>query len=240
MKIFKISKNFIINRIYSFLGLNLLKQEAMLRLALKEEGINYKSLDIRIDHINGLNYINGIELPIIYPKSFFKKAKKLHLSDKTLTYYFNGNMSSSGGRKDMLLRFSNTNSRLVESNYGRLKFTKNKFNRDYYSELAISKFGLCPHQKDFLGNKETMWTYRFIECCMVLTIPIIFKETPLGEKFLKSFYYLNDEDVLSKHIEYNYEKALKNFELSFQKFTLPQHVILKLFNEKKDIIENTY
>ncbi|MBU3940296.1 hypothetical protein KJ942_12390, partial [bacterium] len=58
-------------KIYTFLGFNLLKQEAMLRLALKEEGLDYKDFDIEIDHINGINYINGIELPIIYPKSFF-------------------------------------------------------------------------------------------------------------------------------------------------------------------------
>lgn len=218
------------NNIYSFLGLDLLKQESMLRLALKEEGVDYKKLDIKIDHVNGFNYINGIELPVIYPKSFFQKAKKLHISNKLITYYFNGNMSNDGGRKKMLSRFSHLDSKLIESNYGRSRFTKNKFNDQYYSELATSKFGLCPHQKDFKGNQETMWTYRFIECCMVLTIPVIFKETPLGEKFINGFYYVNDEEVLSDNILYDHDKAIRNFELSLQKFTLSKDVVSRLLS----------
>lgn len=234
MILLKKNINYIKNKIYSLLGLNLLKQEAMFRLALKEEGLNYKNFDIKIDHVNGLNYINGIELPVIYPKSFFKKAKKLHTSDKVLTYYFNGNMSDTGGRKRMLSKFFNRNSKIVESDYGRSRFTKNKFNNYYYSELATSKFGLCPHQKDFVGNPETMWTYRFIECCMVLTVPVVFKETPLGEKFLKGFYYINDEEALLDSISYDYDKALRNFELCVEKYSFSQNVILKLYNNKRD------
>ncbi|MBA3026792.1 MAG: hypothetical protein FP820_10390 [Sulfurimonas sp.] len=220
-------------KIYTFLGFNLLKQEAMLRLALKEEGLDYKDFDIEIDHINGINYINGIELPIIYPKSFFNKAKKMHTVKKILTYYFNGNMSDGGGRKEMLLKFSTPNSKLIESDYGRSKFTKNKFNNVYYSELATAKFGLCPHQKDFKGNQETMWTYRFIECCMVLTIPVVFKETPLGSKFTNGFYYIDDDEALENKNLYDTEKALKNFELSLEKFTLSHNLIQKLKQDLK-------
>lgn len=227
-------KNFIKNKIYNFLGLNLLKQEAMLRLALKEEGLNYKNFDIRIDHVNGLNFVNGIEFPIIYPKSFFKKAKELHHLDKKLTYYFNGNMSNAGGRKEMLSKFFGPNSSLIESEYGRSIFTKNKFNKAYYSELASSKFGLCPHQKDFEGNKKTMWTYRFIECCMVLTIPIIFKETPLGENFIKGFYCYGDDEILSKQIIYQNNESSKNFELCQQKFTFSEDDILRLAQSLKN------
>lgn len=232
MILFKKYTNYFKSKIYSFLGLNLLKQEAMLRLALKEEGIDYRNLTIKIDHINGINFINGIELPIIYPKSFFQKAKKFHTPEKVLTYYFNGNMSDSGGRKKMLSKFLIPDSKIVESDYGRLTFAKNKFNKTYYSELATSKFGLCPHQKDFVGNQETMWTYRFIECCMVLTIPVVFKETPLGEKFLNGFYYLNDEEVLLDNVLYDHEQALRNFRLSLQKFTLSQDIVLRLRNLK--------
>lgn len=233
MNIIKKYRRKIRAKIDSYLERDLLKQEAMLRLALREEGLNPKKLDIKIDHVNGYNTVNGIVLPIIYPKSFFKKAEKLHAVEKVLTFYFNGNMSDAGGRKEMLSKFERDDSKLVESDYGRSKYTKKKFNNIYYAELASSKFGLCPHQKDFVGNQETMWTYRFIECCMVLTIPVIFKETPLGEKFINGFYYVDDEEVLSNKMAYDHDKALQNFASCVEKFSLSKDVVLQLKNEIK-------
>jgi len=50
---------------------HILKQEAMLRLALREVGLNYRDLSIRIDHANGKSFVNGVELPVIYPPLFF-------------------------------------------------------------------------------------------------------------------------------------------------------------------------
>ena len=232
MHLYDKARSYLINGTHKILGLNILKQEAMLRLALKEEGFSLRKLNIKIDHINGVNFVNGIELPIIYPKSFFDKAKALSASEKKTTFYFNGNMSDAGGRKEMLLPFFDKDSRLIESNYGRSALTKNKFNTIYYSELAASKFGLCPHQKNFVGNPETMWTYRFIECCMVHTIPVVFEEAPLGNKFVNKFFYKSDKEVLKFDIAYEKSQAIRNCDLCIERFTLSDKDIDKISTAK--------
>jgi len=225
MNLYKKTRSYLISNTKRILGLNLLKQEAMLRLALKEEGFSLKKLNIKIDHINGINIVNGIDLPIIYPKSFFNKAEVFGETEKKITFYFNGDMSDSGGRKEMLLPFLKRDSRLVESDYGRSALTKNKFNTAYYSELAASKFGLCPHQKNFIGNPETMWTYRFIECCMVYTIPVVFEDAPLGNKFTNKFNYKSDKEVLKFDIAYEKSQAIQNHDLCIERFSLSEKYV---------------
>lgn len=223
-------KHTIIKKSKSLLGLDLLKQEAMLREALKEEGLNYKNFNIEINHRDGYNIINGLSLPIIYPKSFFLRAKKYHNVEKKYKFYFNGNMSSDGGRKRILEKFEEYNSKIIESNYGRSILSKNKFNEPYYEELSLSEFGLCPHHKNFIGNQETMWTYRFIECCMVKTLPIIFSETPLGKEFIQDFHYFSDEFIISNQNLFDVEKANDNYELAFKKFTLNNSIVNDIKN----------
>jgi len=232
MHLYDKARGYLINSTRKILGLAHLKQEAMLRLALKEEGLSIKKLNIKIDHINGVNFVNGIELPIVYPKSFFDKARALSGTEKKINFYFNGNMSDAGGRKEMLLPFFDKNSRLIESNYGRSALTKDKFNTVYYSELAASKFGLCPHQKNFVGNPETMWTYRFIECCMVYTIPVVFEEAPLGKKFINKFYYKSDKEVLEFDTAYEKSQAIRNYDLCIERFTLSEKDIGKISTAK--------
>ncbi|OCL92390.1 hypothetical protein [Arcobacter porcinus] len=222
-------KRKIIQKIKAIFGLNILKQEAMFRLALKEEGLDYRKFNISINHVDGLNIINGITLSIIYPKSFFNKAKILHSNSKKHKFYFNGNMSNDGGRKAMLAPFANfSDTKIVESDYGRSPFTKNKFNKIYYKELSFSEFGLCPHQKDFIGNSDTMWTYRFIECCMVNTIPVIFNEAPLGKNFTSGFHFYTDDIFFKEDIQFDKQKAFENYELALNKFTLNNETIKKL------------
>lgn len=216
------------DRLFNLLGFSPLKQEAMLKLALKEVGLNYKKLHIIINHVDGMNIVNGVELPIIYPKSFFEKANQLHSLCKSIKFYFNGDMSESGERRKMLNNFMIENSQIIESSYGRSRLTKDKFNQDYYFGLASSKFGLCPHQKDFEGNRDTMWTYRFIECCMVHTIPVLFKEAPLGYKFINGFHYLWDDEVLQNDIQYCKEHALENYRLCIKMFTLSNDQVKRI------------
>lgn len=226
-----------VNLIFKMFGLNILKQEAMLRLALKEAGLNHKKLNIKIDHINGVNIVNGIKLPIIYPASFFDNVRELQNTNKTIMYYFNGDMSPAGGRVNMLRPFLDKKSKIIQSDYGRSMFTKNKFNHIYYSELSSSCFGLCPHQKDFIGNDNTMWTYRFIECCMVRTIPVLFKETPLGNKFIDGFHFLWDEEVLNGDASYDKDKADQNFALCVDRFSLSQQIINRI---SKSLLHQVY
>lgn len=175
----------------------MLKQEALLRRALKEKRINPKKLEIKIDHVSGHNWVNGVKTGIIYPDSFFLKSSDIN-TEKKYDFYFNGNLSETGGRVELLSPFIKIgNTKIVESNFGRSRFFKSYYNQNYFNGLASSKYGLCPHQLDWTGPKSTMWTYRFIECCFVGAIPVLFKKTPLGEQFIDGFKYYYDNDFLS-------------------------------------------
>lgn len=204
--------SYIKRRINGLLGRNILKQEAILRLALREEGVSDRLLKIEIDHVNGYNYINNIQIPIIYPRSFFTKSEELE-QEKHIDFYFNGNMSDSGERKLMLKPFLSLNSLIQESNFGRLPSKKTVYNYDYFRGLSSSKFGLCPHQKDFLGHPDTMWTYRFIESCMCKAIPLVFVETPLGKNFTDGFFVVDNCSLESVDDKFSLDSVDKNYDL---------------------------
>jgi hypothetical protein len=189
----------------------MLKQEAILRLALQEEGVNDKLLKIEIDHVNGYNYINDIQFPIIYPRSFFTASEELN-QEKSIDFYFNGNMSDSGERKLMLKPFLSRNSLIQESNFGNIPSKKTVYNSTYYMGLSSAKFGLCPHQKDFLGHADTMWTYRFIESCMCKAIPLVFVETPLGKKFMDGFFIVDNSSIDAIQNEFSLERVNQNYD----------------------------
>ena len=216
---------------YKFFGSPKLKQELLLRLALKEKGFNIKKLNIVIDHKTGTNYINGIKLGIKYPDSFFIQSGNLIPANKTISYYFNGNMSETGGRKIMLQPFfSLLDAIVIESDDGRVADKKDKFNEQYFQGLANAKYGLCPHQADWVGNEDSLWTYRFVECCLVEAIPILFKKAPLSENFTKDFYFLWDNQIFDatdkggfSHVEsqarHNRDKAKELFFLTDEECT---------------------
>lgn len=221
------------------------KQELLLRLALEEKNINPKNLEIKCDHILGINYVNGIELSIKYPDSFYFKAIKLIPKVKENNYYFNGNTSESGKREEMLLPFVNLKrSEIISSNDGRVQKNKDKFNIEYFKPFAQAKFGLCPHQADWQGNKDSMWTYRFIESCFVEAIPIVFIDAPLGKKFTKDIFYYTDKEILNKEIfsdlnnpVYDNNIAKRNRKLAKEYFCLSDNEcesIKKTFQEKDE------
>lgn len=221
-------------------GKTVYKQELLLRLALKEKNINLNNLEIKCDHILGLNYVNGIQLSIKYPDSFYYKAKSLIPDKKGINYFFNGNMSESGKRQEMLNPFKNLyGSEIVSSNEGRIQRNKDKFNEEYFRSFANAKFGLCPNQADWDGDKESMWTYRFIESCFVEAIPIIFINAPLGKKFTKDIIYYTDYEIISKekftdlnNPIYNENIAKKNSELAKKYYCLT--------DEECELLRNTY
>ena len=118
----------------------------------------------------------------------------------------------------MLEPFREQGSRIIYSSYGRQRKNKGTFNHGYYRELASSEYGLCPHQKNFSGIEYTMWTYRFLECVMCKTVPVVFSETPLGSEFLNGFDYIVDKEVISTNsqrlmCESNYKVFLKRHTL---------------------------
>lgn len=211
------------------LGKTVLKQEALLRLSLQELGFNDKAMKIEIDHINGVNYINEVCFPVVYPASFFAEADFLRKNTaKKYDYYFNGNMSVKGERERLMLPFKERGAVIIESDVGRSIFSKSKFNIEYYGGLAKSRFGLCPHQKHWSGPRETIWTYRFIECCMVGVIPVVFSETPLGCKFLSGFEYVHDNDLLAGDTKYSQSHANLNWELVSNRHSLTKDQLAEI------------
>ena len=197
------------------------KQELLLRKALAEKGFDVSNLNIRINHELGLSYVNNIEFGIKYPYSFYEKSTQLIPNNKTQNFYFNGNMNVSGQRQSLLKPFINFDeSKIIESNDGRKTSNKDKFNVEYFREFSFSKYGLCPHHMDWPGDKDYLWTYRFIEACFVEAIPVLFINAPLSQNFTDGFYFLWDENILnnSKNIIYNKEKAIANRTLAKKVF----------------------
>lgn len=229
-KIPTILKNLVLNKFYTSFKIPTLKQEMLLRLALQEKGLNLKKLDIRCNHDLGLNYVNGFEFGIKYPDSFFYKSQKEIPLKKKYSFYFNGNMSSEGKREILLKPFKNLhNSLIISSNDGRVVKNKDKFNKKYFELFASSKFGLCPHQVNWDGNLDELWTYRFVESCFVESVPILFRKTPLSEKFVEGFFFLWDDQVLemyqkNKLLEFN-DEIKENTLKAKQKFCFTENEI---------------
>ena len=225
--------NIFYNKFYNFFyGKPVYKQEILLRLAIKERGLDPNKLIIYCDHQKGHNYVNGIKLNIKYPIEFFNLSHNLIPEIKTLSFYFNGNMSEKGKRKEMLKPFIGyPNSLIIESGEGRVQKNKGEFNEQYFKNFALSKFGLCPHQADWPGPIRYNWTYRFIEACMVNSIPVLFNKAPLGELFTNGFYFYNEEDFISmqhnnipsytkKEAQHNRNKAIENFTISMEEYQM--------------------
>jgi len=220
-------------------GKQIFKQEIILRQALVERGFDVEKMKIECDHILGKNYVNGIELSIKYPDSFYYKAKKLIPEQKTNLFYFNGNMSLSGKRNKMLEPFLHAPSAIIiNSNDGRKQKNKGKFNIDYFAPFANTQFGLCPHQANWEGDKDYMWTYRFIEACFVEALPIIFEEAPLGRKFINGFHYTWKNELFKNENKlsiptYNKKYAIHNRRLAYKSFCLSETECNQIRNSMK-------
>ena len=211
------------------------KQELLLRSALTEVFIYPKFLKIHCDHLNGINSVNDIELGIKYPTSFLYRAQTLVPQKKQTNFYFNGNMDIDGKRLNLLQAFNKRDDTIIiASNNGRIQRNKNRFNENYFLGLANSKFGLCPHQLNWPGDKSKLWTYRFIECCFTKTIPILFRKTPLGENFIKSFIYFWDDAVLGENFYIDDDRfkqiTTHNLTLARDKFCLTLDEISLIHN----------
>lgn len=201
----------------------MLKQEILLRRALRERGHSPRVLAIKVDHMLGFSTVEGKRVSLIYPDSFFKKARNLWFRPKKLNFYFNGSITPSGGRASMLETFSRfPGSSIINSSFGRVSLFKGSFNWSYYRGLSQSRFGLCPHHSDWPGSY--FWTYRFVECVLVGTIPITFRQTPLSDGFTSGFkFFWDDSKTLSLIPEQTLrEMAEENYNLALKRFSLPQ------------------
>lgn len=195
-------------------------QEALLRLALEERG----RLDpaVCVNHLAGTASVDGEEVGIIYPDSFFDATRMLfeqYIGYKRHQYFFQGIAVSKGKRHDMLDDFvrAHPQTTIVHSDSGRAPENKGMYDYVYFERLARATFGLCPHHLNFPDRGYGLWTYRFVECCMVGTIPVLFRETPLRESFVEGFHYgWNDK---RKH-KFNAAHAAHNLVLAKERFGL--------------------
>ena len=136
-------------------------------------------------------------------------------------------MTASGCRHAILEPYANVQgNRIIDSREGRDDRKKGSFNLEYYSGLRASRFGLCPHQTDWPGPRDTIWTYRFIECCIAGAIPIQFRKTPLGTSFTKGIKFFWDDESHTHD-----DLSVKNNRLvALSRFTLCQNKYLEILH----------
>ena len=202
------------------MGNEKLKQTIMLKKALLEEGINPNTCEIEINHDLGYSYINNIKVPIIFPRSHFEFAEKCHTSNKKFMFYFNGHAGKGNTRANLMKKFlDRDDSKVIFNNDGRIIENKGTPNPVYFNEMAASHFSLSPHQPNWRGDLEALWTYRYIESLMLKSMPVQFRETPLTETFTEeSIFRWDDDDFIKlptqKELDKNYEFAKRKFRLS--------------------------
>lgn len=195
-------------------------QHFLFKSALQEHGIESK---FTYNHQLGFQQIGNLKCGIKFPQSYVQEISKLS-QDKIHDYCFIGYMDKRG-RKDLLAPFQNNNSFIKESAYGRDPVTKYNFKSDYYQHLANSWFVLCPiHIGSWYKHTEA-WTYRFVEALLCKSIPVVFRDTPLGDSFIQDIHFLwNDEqhtqDNYEQIVEDNYQKAIRYWTLQPEELEL--------------------
>jgi len=165
-------------------------QEFFCRAALAEH--NIKNVSIELDHIRGLTFINGHQFGVKYPLEYINKINKLSI-EKKYEYCFLGMFGKLRGQ--LLERFMGENSKIGEILNGRDPNLKYSFDTEYFQTISNTKYSLCPNQgNDIKYNHDYGWTYRLIETVFCKSVPIAFKDTPYGEKFIKDIKFLWDDE----------------------------------------------
>lgn len=190
-------------------------QEYLFKTALQEHGIDR---EFTHNHQLGYQEIGTLRFGIKFPMSYVNAIAKLN-RDKLYEYCFVGAMEQKLGRARLLEPFLGPDSVIKDSSYGRSAATKYQYRDDYYQLISNSRYCLCPNHISPWHQHAWGWTYRFIESIFCRTIPVVFRETWLGENFVQDLYYVWDTDRPYKHenydsiVEENYKKALKYWTL---------------------------
>jgi hypothetical protein len=204
----------------------------LLRIAMAER--NEEPGALWPDHMEGTTRTeDGRTFGIVYPDSFFARSAALMDTPKDRRFVFRGKMYP--GRAVILDEFrARWPEALIEAtDAGRDADGKGEWDAEYWGQLARAEFGLCPHQPDFMHGRHkpspgkpqydfplaTLWTYRFIECCMVGAIPVQFRATPLCEPFTEGIEFVWDD---AEEFVYDRAAALRNREVAEQRWRLPE------------------
>jgi len=187
-----------------------------MKKALEEHGIIDSEIDI--DHINGLTFVNGVQLGIKYPLEYINNINNLN-KDKIYDYCFLGKFGKERGK--LLEPFVGENSIIENNRKGRDQNTKFLFDTDYFQTISNTQYSLCPNQGSTEKYKhENGWTYRLIETVLCKSVPIAFRVTPYGKNFIRDIKFLWDDeahdlskDEYKKITQENYEKGVEYWTL---------------------------
>ena len=169
---------------------------------------------IKIDHLNGYNYINNIKIPLTFPMYILNYTNSL-MKEKEIDYNFIGTITP---ERKWVEKYTK-NSVIKKSGYGRDKNKKYKIDKDYYNTISKSKFTITP-------TGDCPWSYRFFEAIMCLSIPIL--ENNSNDIYMKDYFCFFDKD---EHI-YDKDKAIENY----NKFIKSKH-FLKNIHEFENLFK---
>jgi hypothetical protein len=197
-------------------------QYKLFEKCLIENNIDSSKFDIIVDHQNGFITLNDtLKFELKYPLSYINQIDKI-AKDKKYDFCFVGHFEDKG-RQELLQKYKGKNSFIVNSKKGRDKAIKYDFDKEYYTIISQTKYSLVPNHNGEWYNHDNAWTYRFIETVFSKTVPILFKETPLGKNFLKTFKYLENHnfqnlsnDEYQDIVNYNYDLAMSTWALTIE------------------------
>jgi hypothetical protein len=157
--------------------------------------------DISIDHISGVNYLNGVKYPLLFPKDMVDLIHTLS-KDKIMDYYFKGVIND----KREWIRSYEDRGKIINSFYGRRPQTKYILDEEYYKGMCGSRFTLTP-------TSDCSWSYRFFESILCFSIPILGDDE--DDVYAGQFKYYRNKDV---HV-YDYDMARYNYYVMIKNFT---------------------
>lgn len=188
-------------------------QTLLFERALFEEGIEKEKFSI--DHGIPLNFNGGKQYNFVFPKSFLTDIETLDYQ-KSLDYIFLGTISGEHrqfihkwDKPNSLIKTTAQNKFVHPSNDPNGYYPDNYFNRDYFQDLAKSKFTISPAGcsamiPKYKSKNVFLWTYRFWEACLTRSIPITNEPDERWHKDYK-FYTLEDEHVYREDwVEHNF------------------------------------
>lgn len=162
-------------------------QQHLFEAALSEMGVPLPQ-DFRVDHQRGLILVGDEAVELLYPFSWIRRMNAIPRT-KRHRYSFIGAITESGGRAAMLAPFQEAGHLVLETLHQRGP-AKGSFDQKYFTTLRETEFALCPNHLDWPGPPEYAWTYRFVEAALVGAIPVCFRESPLGARFVRDYRFV--------------------------------------------------
>ena len=204
---------------------------------MAEAGINADQCQIGIDHNLGISSVNGVGVPVVYPRSWVDHTCTLHTAAKHHRFWFKGYPGKDQGRRDLLAPFDKRiDSEVIYSNRGRDVELKDQYDWTYFQGLASADYGLCPHMLDWPGDRSRLWTYRYIECLFAKVMPVNFRRTALGAEFVADTHFVWDDEIETDDAARPNTALLDhNFRIAQERFVLTREQTKKILDNSKKV-----